>query len=235
MINKYPSGWVKDKPDRRDFPARKFVYAEVPLPTNYFVYPNTNIYNQGQEPACVGYSCAGVKTDEEFLQYHSKYLFDGLWLYRACKKVDGIPEIAGTYIRTAMGILQELGIRQIGTLCIKRQPDINWKIGAYFRIENDSEDHFIKQVIFQHGSIVVGSWWYASWYEVKDMFPQPFGKGGGHAWRICGWRNEAPSGWIVVNSWGKVWGKDGIAIMPYQMFRTYILEDGGDIWKLIDS
>ncbi len=229
-------GWKKDPVDDRDFPAHLLIYAEMPLPSNYFVYPGTPIYNQGNQPACVGYSCAGVKSDEEYLQHRGSYLFDGLWLYNECKKIDGLPGVDGTYLRFAMQILQQKGIRQAGSLCFSRKPDSFWEIGAYFRVDNRELTDFIKQVIFQYGSIALGSYWYNSWLNVGEVFPKPDIKDGGHAYRLCGWREDAPAGWVVVNSWGKeLWGKEGVAIMPYDMFKTAVLDEGADVWKLVDK
>ncbi len=229
-------GWKKDLEDKRDFPAAKLVYAEMPLPTNFFVNPGTPIYNQGSKPACVGYSCAGVKSDEEYLQHRGSYLFSGSWLYDECKKIDGIPDVDGTYLRFAMQILQQQGMRQLSLPCKKKNADSFWQIGAYFRIDNLSSTDFIKQVIFQYGSIAVGSNWYENWMSTADVFGTPDRVNGGHAYRICGWRTDAPAGWIVVNSWGKLlWGKAGVAIMPYDMFKSAVLDTGADAWKLIDK
>jgi hypothetical protein len=229
-------GWEKDPEDKRDFPASKLVFAEMPLPTNFFVWPDTPIYNQGSKPACVGYSCAGVKSDEEYLQHRGTYLFSGTWLYDECKKIDGIPGIDGTYLRFAMQILQQQGMRQMTAFCKPRKPDTFWEIGSYFRIDETSSDEFIKQVILQYGSIAVGSTWYRGWMSVGEVFDKPDAPIGGHAYRICGWRDDAPAGWIVVNSWGKLlWGKAGVAIMPYDMFRSAVLGTGADVWKLVDK
>ena len=229
-------GWVKDREDPRDFPAVRLVFAEMPLPANYFINPNTPVYNQGSHPACVGYACAGIKSDEEYLQSKKNYLFDGLWLYKECKKIDGIPDADGTYLRCAMEVLQKMGMRQVSLPCKKKNPDTFWEIGAYYRIENDAADDFIKQVIFQHGAIAVGSYWYDSWMSVGEVFDKPEGIDGGHAYRICGWRQEEPAGWVIVNSWGKLlWGKAGIAIMPYDIFRAAVMGTGADIWKLVDK
>jgi hypothetical protein len=229
-------GWVKDPEDKRDFPAQKLIFAEMPLPTNYFAWPDTPIYNQGSNPSCVGFCCAGVKSDEEYLQHRGKYLFDGQWLYNECKKIDGMPNVAGTNLRVALRILQQEGIKQLVLPCKRREPDSFWEIGSYFRLANDSIDEFIKQVLVQYGSIALGSTWYRSWMSVGEVFPRPDTPNGAHAYRLCGWRGDDPTGWVIVNSWGKLlWGKAGIAIMPYDMFKAVVLDGGSDIWKLVDK
>lgn len=226
-------GWQKDHPDSRDFSAKKFIVATFPLPSTYLVYPNTIIYDQGSYPACAGYASAGVKTDEEYIQSRQKYMFDGLWLYNECKKIDNLPGVAGTGLRYALQTLFDQGIKQTGLPCTKKLPASNWKIKAYFRIEQDSTADFIKQVVFQYGSVLIGSRWYASWMDVKEVFPAPGNIiMGGHAYRVCGW-NE--TGFIIINSWGKkLWGVDGVATMPYDMFMGTVLPNG-DVWKLIDA
>jgi len=225
-------GWLKDPVDSRDFPARSLVYAALPLPKTYWCNPNTPVYNQGSTPSCVGYASAGVKTDEEFIQHGEEYTFDGLWLYKKCKKVDGIPNQAGSYPRIALKILQEMGIRQNTIPCKKTKPDSFWKIKAYYRVTEEDTDETIKQIIFQYGSLLIGSTWYSSWNSVKEVFPDPGNAiSGGHAYRVCGW-NEV--GWVVVNSWGKLlWGIKGMATMPYDMFRSKVIF--GDVWKIIDN
>lgn len=232
-LNKVQWGWEKDPEDPRDFPAERLVFAALPLPASYYVWPDTPIYDQGSSPSCVGFSCAGVKSDEEYIQHAASYLFNGTWLYDECKKIDGIPNVSGTYLRFAMQILQKQGMRQSGSLCFKRRPDSFWQIRQYFRLANDSSDEFIKQVILQFGSIAVGSLWYRSWMDVSNVFPEPDVMTGGHAWRVCGWK---PEGWHVVNSWGKTsWGNGGKATMPYDVFRRAVLDTGADVWKLVDK
>jgi hypothetical protein len=227
-------GWEKDRPDARDFSAVKLVYTQLPTPPSYFVNPNQPIYNQKSHPACVGFASAGVKTDEEYIQHGQEYSFDGLDLYNQCKKVDGIPDTPGTYPRVALQILQQHGIKQSVLPCKKAQPNSFWQIAAYYRIDSDSTPEFIRQVIFQYGSILVGSLWYSNWMDVKDVFPVPDTMSGGHAYKLCGW-SESPAGWFVTNSWGKLWGSNGVAIMPYDMFTQYVLLAGGDVWKLLDK
>lgn len=225
-------GWIKDPSDPRDFPAKKLVYAELPLPSKYTCNPVAPIYNQGSNPSCVGHACAGVKSDEEYLQHKQSYSFDGLWLYKECKAVDGIPNIPGTFPRVALKILQEKGMRQTTIPCKKPQPDELWKIKAYYRVELDSTVELIKQIIFQYGTILTASPWYQSWTSTRVTFGTPDTASGGHAYRIIGW-NE--NGFVIANSWGKIlWGTLGKATMPFEMFMQYVLPEG-DVWKVIDD
>jgi hypothetical protein len=241
----FVGGYIKDKKDSRDFPATRLLVREVPLPDSFIVNPNTIIYNQGQTPSCVGFSSAGVKTDEEFTQWAKQIKFDGMWLYEECKKVDGIPNVEGTYPRVALKILNQVGCKVItaSATCpfrfLKPKPpeptpdDIaEWRIAAYYRIDPKSTADFVKQIIYQYGSILTASNWYGNWQGKFDVFPTPAGGVvGGHAYRAVGW---TPIGFVIANSWGKVfWGVNGIATMPYSIFAKVLAE--GDCWKLVDA
>lgn len=227
-------GYKKDPVDTRDFSAKKLIFAELPLPTSYRVNPNTIIYNQNGYPACVGFASAGVKTDQEFFQHKLQYPFDGMWLYNECKKIDGIPGEGGTYPRVALGILQKQGIKQVRTFCKSAKPDSYWQIKGYYRIEPDSSIDLIKQIVYQYGSLLVGSVWYESWMNVREYFNYPKNEkpSGGHAYRVSGWNKL---GFIVVNSWGRqLWGIDGVATILYDIFNQIVLPTG-DAWKVIDN
>lgn len=265
---KFHGGYIKDKRDKRDFPATKLLIREVPLPDSFIVNPNTIIYDQGQTPSCVGFSSAGVKTDEEFTQYAKQIRFDGMWLYNECKKIDGIPNVEGTYPRVACKILNQVGCKVIPTSAtcpirfLKPKPpeptpeDIaKWKIEAYYRIEPKSPLDFVKQIIFQFGSILTASSWFQNWMNKFWVFPKPTGGSvGGHSYRGVGWDSKSvghksisfPSGSTIIlkhdnagivipNSWGQIlWGINGVSIMPPEIFLNYVLAEG-DSWKICDA
>lgn len=72
----FVGGYIPDKKDKRDFPATKLLVKTVALPETFVVNDGTLIYNQGSIPKCVASTGAGVKTDQEFLQYGKQIKFD---------------------------------------------------------------------------------------------------------------------------------------------------------------
>lgn len=246
-IEKIIFGRIPDTADSRDFNIRKLLYRDVPLPSKYIVNPNTIVYNQGSTPACVGYSAAGVKTDQEYLENTRQKLveFDGLWLYNECKKVDGYPDEAGTQLRYALKIMMKW-MKQKDSLPIckwinsEKVPDTKWRIQGYYRISNTEHPDFVKQVIYQYGSVYMGSVWYKNWFGVdsKGVLPEGGEPNGGHAYRLIGWDDTIGNnndGFILVNSWGKDWGNDGIVIMPYWVFTQVMYAGCADCWKVVDA
>ena len=245
MANKFGMGWIKDPIDKRDYNVRQLLpplKKVAVLPDNFTVYADTIIYDQGQTSKCVAYASSGVKTDEEFLQWGQRYRFDADWLYGECKKIDGIPMQDGTFPRCACQILQKKGDVLVASgssscCCFNKivtpQPDLKWKIDSYYRIDVSNSDDDIKQILYQYGSFLAASSWYNNWFAKFDVFPMPSGvAGGGHCYRIIGWN---AIGWLVANSWGTLlWGLQGIATMPYDIFRNSVLSEG-DSWKLVDS
>jgi C1A family cysteine protease len=243
--NMFGMGWKKDPYDARDFNIRQLLPPlKIALPEEFIVYSDTIIYDQGQTPRCVAYASSGVKTDEEFLQWGHRYKFNADWLYSECKKQDGIPNEDGTFPRVACQILQSEGdvldTSSVSTcfLCKKKDPitpvpDMKWSIQAYYRIDSSNTDDAIKQIIYQYGSFLAASDWYNNWFNKFSIFPIPEGNAeGGHCYRIIGWDKN---GWVVANSWGTLlWGVNGMATMPYSIFRQYVLSEG-DCWKLVDN
>jgi len=234
-------GWIKDEFDIRDRGADKLLRAAVPLPSKFIT--NTAIYNQYQTPSCVAASLAGIKTNQEYKESQRVYKFDFMALYRECKKIDGIPNEEGTYPRVALRYAQEYGMKLENSFWDsfwggKQQWNTKWKIDSYYRIDRqgDNDIELIKQILVQYGDIMTSSYWYTSWSGKFSIFPDPAGRSGGHAYRVIGYNDEGKvKGLYIANSWGKwMWGDSGVALMPYNMFLTYVLPEG-DTWKVIDS
>jgi hypothetical protein len=61
-----------------------------------------DFYDQGEEGACVGFGCSRMQTLNNRMRY------DGQWLYRECKKRDGLAG-DGTFVRTGLEVLRDEG------------------------------------------------------------------------------------------------------------------------------
>ena len=92
-------------------------------------------------------------------------------------------------------------------------------LGAYYRVNRNSVRD-IQSAIHQVGAVfasarVHGGWRALDARRAVDGFPViPAGRfSGGHAFALMGY-NE--SGFLVQNSWGRRWGRDGFALLPYE-------------------
>ena len=239
----FTHGVILDTPDERDFNAKELLVEAVALPPTFMVDEKPMVYDQDGYPRCAAHCGAGVKTDQEFTETGKRIQFNADLLYEECKKIDGIPDQNGTYLRIVCKVLHEQGISVItSTGCLsaflkpKAQPvtpsePYDYRIEAYYRIARDSNVDFIKQIIAQYGSIMLASYWFDTWNSAKAVFSAPGQIDSVHAYRCCGWDE---TGFVIVNSWGKVlWGIGGISTMPYDMFLRYPIAEG-DAWKIVD-
>lgn len=60
-------------------------------------------YNQVNEGICVGEGCSRMMSEFNRVKYQPR------WLYDRCKERDGIPNEEGTYVRSGLEVLLELG------------------------------------------------------------------------------------------------------------------------------
>ena len=227
-------GRVKDPADPRDYPIEKLlekVACLAPLPEEYMCIPNPIVLDQGGTSECVAFAAAGCKDTQQRRQFKNwDWKLDPHDFYKRCKQIDGIANIPGTYPRVACGIMKKEGYYRLvaGPSVMEK----SLKITDYYSIKEGDRDESIKQVLIQFGPFMVASAWYDSWMLKFNVFPKPDQPGGGHCTRIEGW---TPQGWLYVNSWGKAnWGKGGMAVMPYDMFRSVVLPEA-DCWKLVDD
>ena len=86
---------------------------------------------------------------------------------------------------------------------------------AYYKLNSVAE---VKTALMKDGPVIFAMNWYSDMYVNEDGvlksssdYDIPF-KQGGHCMVIYGWNDE---GWFIRNSWGKSWGMQGNAILPY--------------------
>lgn len=98
------------------------------------------------------------------------------------------------------------------------------RISAYFRINNADE---LKTALMRYGVVVVAMSMYKGDSLKNDIYTYPTNakKRGSHCVMIYGWDER---GWLVQNSWGKLYGWDGRFVIPFDF-------DFVEMWGVADD
>jgi len=234
--NNFGQGFLSDPDDDRDLLWRAVVAPQsVSVPTKFRLSALGSVLNQGSEPKCVAFSSASLKMHQEFKEHKKYYTFDPHWLYAECKKLDGIPNEDGTYIRVALKIMQDRGYLAKAER-YKLKDDTNFKIEKYVRLRSKQQ---IKEAVYHVGPVLFGIIVDEGIYSpVRGVVPEPRGKTlGGHAMIIVGYDDKkkcekSRGAFLVKNSWGKEYGSKGFIWLPYSHFDHY---EGWDAWRSVDK
>ena len=229
-------GFVNDPEDARDLVWRACVAPQsVSVPKKFRLSALGRVLNQGAEPKCVAFSTASLKMHQEFKEHKKYYTFDPHWLYGECKKVDGIPDVGGTYLRVALKIVQENGYLAKAER-YKLKKDTGFKIEKYVRLTSKQQ---IKEAIYHVGPVVFGIAVDEGIYKpVRGIVPEPGGENlGGHAMTITGYDDNkkcqgSRGAFLIKNSWGRNYGSKGYIWLPYSHFDHY---EGWDAWRSVDT
>jgi len=189
----WKDGLIESPTDFRDIPLRAVKKEFFPLPKSYRIPYFLEIKNQGNEPICVGASTATLKEEKE--RREQNFInFDMRWIYKECKKIDGLPNMRGTYFRSGLKVLQKTGAKPLN------EGDYEpYRIGGYIKVEANAQS--IKQAIYEYGVVLAG--FRGSNQGWKDEFIRPPKVGEqmwGHATALIGWNEQYIIG---QNSWGE--------------------------------
>jgi hypothetical protein len=223
-------GYVKDAADTRDYTWRSTVLVQrIPLPKRVVRKYLGRVLNQGDKPHCVAFSSASLKMHQERYEVGRYLNFDPAWLYYECKKLDGIPNVDGTYLRTALDIMAKRGFKT-------KDGKAYYKVGQYVRLESLRQ---IKEALFMVGPVLFGIVVDSTIYDPRagGMIAEPNDDTyGGHAMQIVGYDDEirttnGKGAFLVKNSWGASYGLKGYIWLPYSHFTHY---PGWDAWRTLD-
>jgi C1A family cysteine protease len=225
MAGKHKYGLIPDDVDERDYMyGRIFAVGAVPKSVDLRLMQSP-VKNQGQTPACVGFSSASMKDYQEGLEHKRLFDFDGGWVYDECKKIDGYSG-EGTQIRYAMRVLADEGCQEVGGAVEKK-----YCVKNYARISTKPE---MKHALATSGAFVIGVDVYQSFEDTADgVIPVPGPDDqylGGHAICVVGY-DDTKKWFIVKNSWGPDWGDKGYCYLPYNFIDGY----ARDMWIAVDA
>lgn len=230
MTQPFALGYIKDETDTRDKTWRATVLAQhIPLTKRVVRKYLGRVLNQGDKPHCVAFSSASLKMHQERYELGRYRSFDAGWLYYECKKLDGIPDADGTYIRTALDILSKVGMKTMDGKDF-------YKVGQYIRLETVRQ---VKEALFVIGPVLVGITVDSAIYEPRKdgMVAEPNDDTcGGHAMEIVGYDDDirttnGQGAFLIKNSWGATYGLKGYIWLPYSHFSHY---EGWDAWRTLD-
>jgi hypothetical protein len=238
------NGWVKDIQTPEDLLVKDLLAAMpmVEVPETYRCVPDPPIMDQGGTSECVAYAHTLARLIQERLEGAQVPYFDPHSLYMECKRNDGYPG-EGTYPKVCCDIMLHKGMPVIGKApsCWEKffTPkaevgfDSRYRLGAYWRLTPDLTIQQIKQAIFLFGPITSACNWDNRWMGNFSVFPDPSGRWDGGPC-VCQ-QGYNSLGVEYDNSWGKIlWGINGVATMPWDMYIEYVLKDG-DVMKLQDT
>ena len=174
------------------------------------------ISNQGQMPSCVGHSVAGMKQYFELQEKISKD-FDGNWLYQECKKIDGIPNIAGTYFRIGLEVARKIGVKPMG-----EDNPFPYRIETYARVDDNTFEG-LKKAIFLYGVVLAGfRGSNQGWASETIRPPREVEAQWGHATFLTHYGKDYLGG---QNSWGENAHNKGLFKVPanYLPFEAWVI------------
>lgn len=205
MSTKRCFGLIPSPKDERDYKysqVKASATREV-LPKKYTTV-STAVRDQGGSGTCVGMSTSAVQESDEMLNGNMDHL-SPLFLYRECKQIDGL-NAEGTYIRTAMKVLQDKGIcleslypyidsedtrkLKFPTVASKVYTDAKKrKIKNYAALETLND---VKSAIYNENAVVLGVFVTDSFMNSKNgCVGAPLGRMyGGHAIAAVGWDDD---------------------------------------------
>lgn len=248
----YKFGAIQSPTDYRDFLYRAIFKAEV-LPHKFSRRLEMGpVRDQGVYGTCIGFAASGVKDNQERREYKTDVQTSPLYIYKRCKEQDGIPNTEGTYPRTAMKVLADMGVCPeeafpYSLMNWPTMPDIpadagikaaNYKIKAYARIGTVDE---VKQAVVNSGPVLGALLVCDSFVNApKGVIPLPGSNGpdiirGGHAICVVGYDDamtkDGHTGYLEVrNSWGDSWGDHGYCWIPYDFFNFREKQTGMPYW-----
>lgn len=170
--------------------------------------------SQGSTPHCGGYSICNIAEALIWKKTGKLMNLNADQVYAKAKQLDGQSNADGTYLEYAIKAAIELG--GFGS------QSKNLNIGFIYNNNNDIVkriQRLIHKYDFIHAGFAIDDGWYKATnedYIIKKGSHQL----GGHAVLICGYDQV---GVYIQNSWGKKWGSQGFAVLPWNLVKEQLI------------
>lgn len=259
-------GLKKDPKDERDYPYTSITDLNIKDMRSTCLksaYPSfidhtekmSSVKYQGDLGSCVAFSVCALKEWQELIEYETKkkdsgynYSKDGeydlseQWIYWNAKKIDPWPNEEGTNFRSALKVLNKIGVpvekgwQYKDTLSDIGKPEpwanliARWfLVGSYWRVIGLSG---LKQALLD-GPVVIGIECFEEIYGklVGGVIPMPSIAKSISQHAICAVGYDDSKKLIKFkNSWSKFFGSRGYGYLSYDYIDNYML----DAWATRD-
>jgi len=236
----YTGVLAKDPVDIRDYQLSSIQPEAVDLPEEFDLRDKMTSIQHQHWGTCTSHDIDGVAEFLNSRQYGKDIKLSQKFIYINTKKISGLWNIQGDYVRNALKSVCQYGVcleetfpdikRLRWSTYIKDRPSeqaykeaLKYKGKTYWAVGKELED--FRQAIYQQKAPVAFSMmWYSSYNKTgpDGKLPLPVGKVGGHAISCVGWTKGKL--WFR-NSYGTSWGLNGYAYIPFNEF------DKHDIWN----
>ena len=259
------SGLKPDPTDERDFsfstyapPEEVAIKIATALPSFVdYTAEMSPVKYQSSMGSCVSFAVAAlkewqerkedieeVKEGKDYKRKTDFYNFSEQWIYWNCKKIDSWPGQEGSDLRSAMKVLNKIGVPTeeawpyIPSLTNIGEPKkwanliARWSvIGSYWRLNNLDE---VKRALVE-SPIVIAIPLFEDFYRMPNktgILPMPKKNApvlGWHAVTLVGFADDIQCV-KLRNSWSIYWSNRGYCNVPYDYINEYM----GDAWTAKD-
>lgn len=244
-MKQYTTGAILSPPDERDYQFKNLIagVALRPLPATYKneLVSGITVVDQGTSQECVACSLAYLRWLTERTQSNNLKQFSPTYIYGGRDTFGYMGE--GMIVREALQTLRKQGVCfyenlpgfydvQTALQRYRQNKDALDKEAHPYRISSFyavSGIEGIKNAIYNLGGVIAVFTAYDCLYSPDETglihYQQSPVNYGNHAMTIVGWTDTC---WIVLNSWGSNWGKDGLCYIPFD----YPIAEA---WAVIDE
>lgn len=217
-------GYIPSPKDLRDYKVAKAVRKQIVLPDE-FQLKATSIKDQGYVGSCVAHALSSA------LEADQKIIYSTGWIYGY--RPENYYQDVGMIPREALKTIHKVGAvkqknfpynieMQRGKTMVDNNLEVltnyanEFKIDSYAKLSTINE---IKEFLYTAKTpvpLAINTYNGMEIDENNTIKIPNFEKDectGGHMMLILGWNNK---GFILQNSWGQYWGKNGLAILPYE-------------------
>lgn len=239
------TGTFLNEHDERDIFVDEFI-ASVPsamLPDEFLPdQSHLTIYDQGKFGTCVAHQIATEKQDQEYREINKKLDFSRRYIYSLTRKQLGLPDSnEGLSPRSADKMLVSKGIALEKDLSETAKTHAEYVaidipastiLDAYkYRVADNFafvavNEAAIRQALVNFKGFGISLPYSKVWWKpTNNVLGKPDAEG------ITGWHRVRANGFRTVkgklqirfqNSWGKKWGKNGLAFFNFDDFKPFI-------------